>query len=308
MTKTLQLLSGRWNKLGINKYIDKPYEPENKINQTVKDFFFFESEWAAMWGAILGGVGYVIYLLVDDGISVIFRLFEGKTYLWLIASIAVGAIGLYLIRLLIVTLRMPHMLRIIRKEYSSDLERYKVKLQEYEEEKRLDDLRVQRELREKEVVVKEYNIIKNKLDQSKAFLNRCYNSVGIDPQFRNIVPIGYMNEFLRLGITTKLQGSNGLYYLVKQELHLNAFHYQLSDIASKLDTIIDQNRDIYHELNRLNSQCSQMVQLSFQQNQLALNQSQQLDSIVSNSQIAAYNSQRLLVEQQYENYLLMCRL
>ena len=56
MTKTLQLLSGRWNKLGINKYIDKPYEPENKINQTVKDFFSLNQSGqqcgAPFWGVL----------------------------------------------------------------------------------------------------------------------------------------------------------------------------------------------------------------------------------------------------------------
>ena len=151
-------------------------------------------------------------------------------------------------------------------------------------------------------LAKEYNLLQAKLQESNTQLQKFYNIAGIDQTYRNIYPIGYMYELTRLGISNKLNGTDGLYYLVRQELRYDAFHYQLQEISNKLDVIIDQNKAIYSELKAINSKCDTLIEQSIRQmNQTDL-MNRSIDEIAKNSSIAAYNSDRCSKELEYARY------
>lgn len=68
-----------------------------------------------------------------------------------------------------------------------------------------------------------------------------------------------MNKFIRLNISNHLEGTNGLYYLVRLELTADAFQYSLDEISQKLDQVIDRQHDIYNELCAVNTKIDRMV-------------------------------------------------
>ena len=127
--------------------------------------------------------------------------------------------------------------------------------------------------------------------------------VGIDEKYRNIVPIGYMNEFLRLGIAARLEGADGLYYLIMKELRWEQLQLSLEDLSTKLETVIDNQKSIYYELSDINCRCSEMVQLAYQQADMAARRQQTLENIERNTACAAYNTERAAKEATYQNEL-----
>lgn len=124
-----------------------------------------------------------------------------------------------------------------------------------------------------------------------------YNEIGIDKDYRYLIPIGYMNEFLRLGIATKLTGVDGLYYLVREELRMDQMQASLDEISDKLDQIIDNQHRLHEQLVSMNEKCEQMIQIE-------LYNSKNLDKVIRNTGVIAYNSERARRELEYQSFLM----
>lgn len=207
------------------------------------------------------------------------------------------------------------------KAYDLDYAKYKSEYREYKKEY---DIRYNAA---KKADDEEYNARKNalnllltqltnKLAQSVSLLNEMYNAVGIDHDYRNIVPVAYMNEFVRLGIATKLEGADGLYYLVRKELQTETMNQKLDVIVAKMDTIIDKQHALYSELVSMNFKCDNMISASIsqtdailaqnnainQQNNLISDQNMLISKVQNDTAVAAYNSERMAREQEYMNY------
>ena len=106
-----------------------------------------------------------------------------------------------------------------------------------------------------------------------------------------------MNEFLRLGIATKLEGADGLYYLIRKELRMDQMQYTMNEISSKLDTLIDKTHELHSDLLNINSKCDKLVNATIRAASSA-------ESAAVNSAITAYNSERIAKEQEYQNMLI----
>jgi hypothetical protein len=127
---------------------------------------------------------------------------------------------------------------------------------------------------------------------------------GIDQMFRNLIPIAKMHEIISLGITYRLDGENGLNDRVRKELREDAFYIKLEEISQKLDTIISKQDRLYGEIINLNSQCENLIGATMQSAQLAANNNALLSEAVKNTQIAAYNSERIAAEQRYQSFMM----
>ena len=139
-------------------------------------------------------------------------------------------------------------------------------------------------------------IVENKLAESKKTLEQAYNIVGIDKTFRNLICMGYMDEYLRLGIATKLTGVDGLYFVIKQQLNFDQINASLNVIIEKLDVIIDQQSQIYRSLQSLNAKCNSMVS---ELEKISYN----TYSTAYDSAINTYTDERLTQEISYLNYI-----
>ena len=161
----------------------------------------------------------------------------------------------------------------------------------------LDAQRVERENREKNILINKKAALEKRRKEAVDKTVKFYNAVGIDNNYRNIVPIGYMNEFLRLGIATKLEGADGLYYLIRKELRMDQMQYTMNEISSKLDTLIDKTHELHSDLLNINSKCDKLVNATIRAASYA-------ESAATNSAITAYNSGRIAKEQEYQNMLI----
>lgn len=203
------------------------------------------------------------------------------------------------------------------KQYERDMAQYHKELEKYHKEKSLYELHVKnvdaacdKNYKNKQTALKALRkVISDKLAESKALASLGYEKAGIDGTYRNLIPIGYMNEFMRLGISTKLEGADGLYYLVRQELRLDDLSHKLDYIVQKLDTLINNQHILYSELIAMNTRCDQLISVTMRQtdallaqNNLISNQNALMDKIQKDTQIAAYNSERMAREQEYMSY------
>ncbi|MBQ7574619.1 MAG: hypothetical protein IJT23_10220 [Clostridia bacterium] len=105
----------------------------------------------------------------------------------------------------------------------------------------------------------------------------------------------FAHEFIRLGISRQLEGAQGLYYLIRKELRMDQMQRSLDDISRKLDEIIDNQREIYGEIVKMNNKCENMIQAT-------LKMSKNLNNIEQNTAISAYNSERILKEEEYQTF------
>lgn len=165
----------------------------------------------------------------------------------------------------------------------------------------------QRQLDRKDALIRQKDILVKKRNESAKVLERFYNSMRIDYNYRNLIPIGYMYELCRLGISNKLTGTDGLYYLVRQELRGDRLQYTLEEISYKLDTIINQQSYIYQEITAMNSKCDTMIAQSKKSIELAVKNNQSIQGVVNNTSISNYHLQRIRKEAEFQNTMKMIR-
>lgn len=122
------------------------------------------------------------------------------------------------------------------------------------EEKRMADEAVKRDFMQGQV-----DYLQKKLAESLSVTKQIYDYVGIDSTYRNLICMGYMDEYIRLGIATKLGGVDGLYFVIKQQLNFDQINANLNVIIKKLDVIIDKQTQIYNAVQSMNFKCAQMV-------------------------------------------------
>ncbi len=180
---------------------------------------------------------------------------------------------------------------------------YEIEYEDYENRIAKNNARIKNELKTKEKLLTQRKIRADRLSSSQTVLAGYYDKIGIDSRYRNIVAIGYMEQFIKLGISNKLNGTDGLYYLIMQELHWDQLNHTLAEISSKFDTIIHQNNRLYSQFIELNEKCSDLIDLTKQSLEKSDKTNTLLENIEENTEIAAYNTQRAAAELAYTNYL-----
>ena len=177
-------------------------------------------------------------------------------------------------------------------------EEYRRDVKEHLEAEIADDLRVQCEWEKQKSLRRQRNILSQRYEESQRVLEKLYDKMGIDENFRHIIPIGYMYEFSRLGIATQLEGNKGLYDRVREEMKMDDILRKLDEISDKLDVIIDNQRALHNELIEINRKCDRMVQMT-------LETVRNTESIVCNTAVTAYNTERIQKELEYQNFMML---
>lgn len=170
-----------------------------------------------------------------------------------------------------------------------------------------DAVRISNEKREKEILIRQKESLVKRKNEAAEKLKSFYAASGIDSKYRNLIPIGYMHEFIRLGIATHLEGADGLYYLVRNELRADQFQCSIEEISCKLDTVIDKQREIYGVISDMNHRCDYLVEQTKKSIKLSAQNNALLSSAVEQTKITAYNTERIAKETEFQNYMLMYR-
>lgn len=318
LNRAINDLNQRISRLGIKKKIEKPTRntivltdeegrKHGSISYVKRHKFNFDDviDSGGLLSIVAGIIG-AVYGIIDTIISeegifdrVVGGIVMGIIYALIFAVIGfVGSCIVFFVKYFIASKKDTKSAEMDVEKALADEE------VRYHNDVLLDDLRVNEELQLRNILIKERDMLKRKQLDSLQKLYGFYNKMGIDSKYRNIIPIGYMNEFARLGIATKLEGSDGLYYLVRQELRNDQFQYSLDEISRKLDKIISNQHVLYSELLGIESKCDRIISETTKSAQLAVKNNQLLDTAVQNSSVAAYNSERIARELEFQNFML----
>lgn len=291
MSCGIEKMNREISKLGKSQTFSKPREEWN-------DFSIWTTALAFMSGGGIGGaiLGAILGFFDESGFFLrIISLIGGTVTIGLIG----GAVGFCLGLIIGIILKIRKH-RIIKSNYTKAC-------QVYEKNIAHDSIRVKQELIEKKILISMRDELIDRRREATQKLQSFYSTMGIDGNYRNLIPIGYMHEFMRLGISDKLEGPDGLYYLVMQELRHDQLHATMEEISTKLDTLIDNQHRIYDELRSIDYKCNNMVQLSIQSARTAAKNNRLLSDISDNTSIAAYNSQRISQELAFQNFMMLYR-
>ncbi len=283
MTRTISQLYYEIEDLGIKQNFEEP-TPSNRT-YSGRDELSGGAGIGWLLGAILGGAGGCASGGFLSGIG---GLIGG-----MIAGVIVGLI----VGGIVYTVNSD--------AYDERMEQqYIGKCRVYNEMVEKDNIRVKKELEKKAVLIQERNRLTVRRNEAKKKMNQFYDMMGIDEKYRNLVPIGYMNEFIHLQISTQLEGADGLYYLVRKELRYDQFQCTLEEISRKLDEIIDKQTKLYQEICDMNYRCAELVDSVNHSAELASRNSEKLESVAKNAQLTAYNTERIARENEYQRFLM----
>ena len=181
-----------------------------------------------------------------------------------------------------------------RRIYYCEYEKYKSQVKQQ-------DARLKKEENE----IKSLQSVKNRLMQKNAATKRqlsvYYDRTGIDKDYRNLVPIGYMKDYMRLGISARLHGPNGLNYYIRQELRADMLQMTMQEISSKLDVLLEINMAVFCELVSLNNKCDQIMQDVGQIVHLMAEQNKTISDLHESSKMNEYYNSRIAAENEYRN-------
>lgn len=175
----------------------------------------------------------------------------------------------------------------IEAELKEEEEIYRRNCEEYEKICAGIDMNRRKDNEKAEALTEQKNNLLKRKAESEEKLKTFYDKIDIHEKFRGIVPMSYMAEYITLGIATKLEGSDGLYYLIMKDIKDTEFKYT---ITSKLDEIIQQEDILHKSIERMKRSCDVMV----------LNTSNN----ASSNTIDTYQSERIERELKYQTYLI----
>ncbi len=238
-------------------------------------------------------IGAIYYFTTNHGFfDKLFSIIEGPIVFGFFGAI-IGAVA----GLIIGIIKKGNEDKALNARFESDKSKH-------EKAVALDSARLKREKMQKALLTAQRDKLMRRRSEAQNKLAGFYNSCGIDSNYRNLVPIGYMNDFIRLGISKRLEGSDGLYYLIRHELRMDQLQYTLEEISYKLDTIIDRQSRIYSDLSEMNQKCSDLFSRTVKMAEDVASSRRALSSIEESSALAAYNTSRIEAENRYQTFML----
>lgn len=330
MEQSYNNIQGNINYINAHKYDScggAPYESHYELNASKIDVhyeveqeeekrLFRRLKRGAVLGGVVGLIAGVICAIKDFSIRLLFFIHIDGILMFLLCflgGILGGAILGYLSSMLSDLLFHDRLEESLQKKQQKENQKsqkratdeYKEKLSIYEQKCKNADLKFDKQIA---ILQRELNRIATQYNESKNKLYSFYSVSGISSEYCYAIPIFYMYDFLRLGISNKLEGADGLYYLVRQELRADEFQTTLSEMNQKLTTIINNQNRYYQQimstLSGLQNQCNALTNNVFQLSQTAAETNRQLDQIEYNSNVSNYLSSRILAEERYQSYLL----
>lgn len=233
---------------------------------------------------------------------------NGRFFLPLLLLFLAFLAGIGTILLLDATLKEKDAQKSNVKKYNEELLKYQKSINEYNKLAMTEDIRLQIEMNEKMFINAEIQSAKAKLKESKKRLNEMYNLGVVFPKYRNIVMINSIFESLSSGRCSSLEGANGAYNILEQEIRLDRIISQLDDVILRLSQIRQNQYLLYTAIESGNERASQIVQstktLSTKLDTLQMQGrdcSRELRALQATSSVSAYNLERLNKEIHYMN-------
>lgn len=272
--KSISYLNAKQNGLGIKKQYEKPQKPS--------DGGIFSSIFAIAYMVILlGGIGVPVGI-VYGAIKWLYTgaqfgaCFKGCVFIF-------AAIGL--IFGIIINLQPDSR----KSEYYRNLNTYDRLVSE-------DKKRVENELNLKKNLELQANSLLEKRREIANTLNKLYDFNIIFPKYRNFIAVTTFYEYFISGRCNTLEGHEGAYNIYENEVRLNAIIIRLDDIIEHLNEIRSNQYELYNAISEGNKIANNIYQQS-------IKVSDDVDRIVENSAITAYNSRITAMNSEIIKYI-----
>ena len=281
MERTIHTLDEKIPKLGIPQQLIPPKKEEAVPQETYGCFLY----------PFMMFLGWSIGAYIGSSID----CYDDTFYLRII-GIIVGGVAAFVIN------RFLKNKAVKESEEEAEL-KYKKENGLYLRKVESENKRLEREEKMKEELIKERNILKSRCYESKGFMTEIYNEVGIDSKFRTLTIMGYMEEYIRLGISDHLGGVDGLYLLIQNRVRDEIAQATWNDISNKLSSLVDLHEDIRYELNQMNRKSDEMINLMERSVEQSARSNEINEEIRENSAATAYNIERMRREEEIRDML-----
>lgn len=320
MEQTICALKSRIDSLG---HLTPP-EKQSLENENVKpekyngggNALFF-----AFIGAILGGIITVIVCLIKyfsyvanhwDFTAVVkalpnalFKLFI-YTLLGALCTALVGAIiGFFVDR----TSKNRFDQKAQRDAQATNRKNKKINAQrtnDYNKRKMEYDQLLSKEMSLKRILTSEREALIKKKVCSQVNLSLFYSNSGLAQEYCHVVPIKYMSDYIRLGISTRLEGDRGLYDRIRQDVRADMFQASLNNISHQLNSMNNYERAILNELQKQTEKSDIMIAnstpLLSQASPILFNNESFIKRTIDNSEVTKYIQRRIRIEKEYGEF------
>lgn len=198
------------------------------------------------------------------------------------------------------------------KTYRKAKENYAIAMRKYEQNVYEDDARIRSEAAEKVALTSNLSELKKQLSSSENNLNAIYAKNIIFPKYRNLVMISSIYEYFCSGRCSTLEGHEGAYNILENEIRLDRIITQFDKAISLLGQIRQNQFMLYSAINESNNRISGLMasvnnmsdklkEIAFKQGQNSLSLQASVDQLQKNSEIAVYQAERIQKELSYMN-------
>ena len=287
MSRTIDELNKRIDNLGYRKKVAAPVYKTN-------EFSFRRARNTAM---VVGIIITLYYIIIDFSEWTLFEKFMNlllvAPIVFIIFSVVLG-LPIGVLYAFLIKLKNKSGIKMANERIE----------EEYNKKLKTSNDNYELEIARKNILIKNRDSLIEQRKKSAATLRQLYAKSGIDEKFRNIIAMGYMNEFITLGISDKLSGSDGLYYLILKELRWDDMKYTMNEISRKLDTIIDNQRALREDLIDMNNKSTRMINtLISGVNKVNSSIEKTNNNISELKAIEIYNGDRISKELEFQSYM-----
>ncbi len=146
----------------------------------------------------------------------------------------------------------------VDRENAAAMAEYEREMQRHRDALAADERRVRTETSQISAINSQISVMLKKYAQTESALEALYEKSPIHTNLRHIIPIGYMNELLQLRVCTKLEGADGLNYMVRQ-LTTEQKLSSIDDVINNFSRLIDRNMMMYSELPKLSNSAKKLA-------------------------------------------------
>ncbi len=216
-------------------------------------------------------------------------------------TIFVFAIALGVILIILDIIGTKHDNAIIKAENDK-------KIMQYESLVHQDYLQTEKEMIEKESLECIIREINNNIGIAKSRLKKLYEYNVVFPKYRNLPMIASLYEYVASGRCTELEGHEGGYNILENEMRLDRIIVKMDVVISQLNTIIQNQFTLYTAISESNNLLQKLVDSSLEAAKSIKNlenkldeQNLKLESINRASEVNKYFLERNTKELEYMN-------
>lgn len=187
-------------------------------------------------------------------------------------------------------------------------DRYKQEKEEYAQTIAYEKKQEKVNVIEKSVLQTNLQELEIKNEQSRQTLQELYSANIIFPKYRNLVMLCSLYEYLSSGICNKLEGHEGAYNLLEQEIRIDRIISQLDRVIERLDDIRGNQFTLYSAIQKSNQQFTKILESteqmvdSLQKIQVQGNElNSRIAELQKSSELSAYQLERTTKELHYMN-------